>query len=107
MERRPSTAMMLAVNTMKPSVVTAKMAGIESTAKSTSVNSITTSTSRRGVAMRTPFLMVKNFCPSYSELTGISRLTRRKPGFFSRSVSPSPFWKSMRAPVKRRNAPKM
>ncbi len=97
--------MMLAVKTMKPSVVMAKMAGIESTAKTRSVNSMTTSTSSRGVAMRTPFLTVKNFWPSYSLDTGIRRRTSRRPGFFSRSVSSSSFENSIRRPVNSRKAP--
>ena len=54
-ERRPRIAKMFEVKTMNGSRVTAKMAGIESTAKTTSVASTTTSTRSSGVASRWPF----------------------------------------------------
>ena len=55
MARRPKMAKMLEVRTMKGSVVTAKIAGMLSTAKMTSLNSIIINTSKSGVAMRLPF----------------------------------------------------
>jgi hypothetical protein len=54
---------MFDVNTMNGSRVTANTAGMESTAKSTSVLSITSSTMKSGVAERTPFSTTKNFSP--------------------------------------------
>jgi hypothetical protein len=54
----------LEVSTMNGSVVIAKIAGIESTAKITSVMPTSAITSSSGVAMRTPFCTVKNFSPS-------------------------------------------
>ncbi len=42
----------------------AKIAGIESTAKSKSVNSTTATTTKRGVATFTPFSIVKKLPPS-------------------------------------------
>src|SRR3990172_2858941 len=50
-DRRPRMAKMLEVNTMNGSVVMASTAGTESTANTTSVDSITASTSRSGVAI--------------------------------------------------------
>jgi len=47
----------------------AKIAGIESTANSKSVNSITPTTTKRGVATLIPFSMVKNLSLSNSLLT--------------------------------------
>ncbi|MNY35923.1 hypothetical protein D3C86_1703650 [compost metagenome] len=47
----------------------AKMAGIESTANNKSVNSITATTTNKGVAILTPFSTVKNFSPSKFLLT--------------------------------------
>ena len=51
---------MLDVNTMKVSRVTAKIAGMESIAKSTSVLSIRMSTASSGVASHLPSTRVKN-----------------------------------------------
>ena len=48
--RSPRMAKILEVNTMNGSRVTAKIAGIESTANTRSVSSIATSTSNSGVA---------------------------------------------------------
>src|SRR3989338_475804 len=53
-DRRPRMAKMLEVNTMNGSVVMASTAGTESTANTTSVDSITASTSRSGVAIHPP-----------------------------------------------------
>jgi hypothetical protein len=52
------------VNTRKGSSVTAKMAGIESTANTTSVVSTTRSTASRGVASSRPARRTTNRCPS-------------------------------------------
>jgi len=52
---RPRIAKILDVNTIKESVVTEKIAGIESTANITSVVSITIRTMNNGVICFTPF----------------------------------------------------
>ena len=44
--------------------------GMESMAKTTSVDPSTMTTRANGVAMRMPFLMVKKLWPSYSSETG-------------------------------------
>ena len=49
---------------MNGSMVIAKIAGIESTAKITSTIPISRITTNSGVAMRTPWCTVKNFSPS-------------------------------------------
>ena len=54
----------LAANTMNGSRLTARMAGTESTANTTSVASISTSTANSGVASRFPVPRVKSFWPS-------------------------------------------
>ena len=52
---KPKMAKIFDVYKMKGSFEIAKMAGIESTAKSKSVNSITATTTNKGVAIFTPF----------------------------------------------------
>ena len=74
---------------MKGSVVTAKIAGMLSTAKMTSLNSIIINTSKSGVAMRLPFSMVKNFSPSNCWLVGMTFLSRVRILFWERSSSAS------------------
>ena len=49
---------------MNGSVVMAKIAGIESTAKTMSTMPVRRITRNNGVAMRTPLKTVKNFSPS-------------------------------------------
>jgi len=49
---------------MKGSVVIAKMAGIESTANTMSTMPMSRITTSKGVAILTPFTLVKNFSPS-------------------------------------------
>ncbi|MNN38830.1 hypothetical protein D3C81_1528430 [compost metagenome] len=61
--RRPMMAKMLEVNTMKGSVVTAKIAGMLSTANTRSLASISTSTRNIGVAQRRPFWRTKKRSP--------------------------------------------
>ena len=90
---------------MKGSLVTAKMAGIESTAKIRSVNSTSSSTTNRGVAMRMPFSRTKNLSARYSLVTGIQRLNSRTTGLRSGWISSS-FLKIILMPVRIRNAPK-
>ena len=51
-------------NTMNGSRDTARMAGMESTAKTTSVVSTRMSTANRGVASSLPVRRVNSFCPS-------------------------------------------
>ena len=53
--RRPMMAKMFEVKTMNGSVVTAKMAGMLSTANTRSLASISISTRNIGVAQSTPF----------------------------------------------------
>ena len=60
---KPKTAKILDVNTMNGSVVTAKTAGMLSTANITSLNSIMIKTKNSGVAIFLPFSMVKNLSP--------------------------------------------
>ncbi len=62
---------MLEVSTMNGSSVIAKIAGIESTAKITSVMPTSATTISSGVAMRLPFSTVQNFSPSKFLDTGI------------------------------------
>ena len=59
-DRRPMTAKTFEVKTMNESLVTAKIAGILSTAKMRSVNSTTISTRKRGVKYRMPFWVMLN-----------------------------------------------
>ena len=64
MARSPRIAKALDVNTRNGSWVTAKMAGIESTAKTMSVTSTRTRTASNGVASRRPLTRVQNRAPS-------------------------------------------
>ncbi|MCY1303878.1 hypothetical protein D9M70_536060 [compost metagenome] len=61
--RRPMMAKILEVNTRKGSVVTAKIAGMLSTAKTASLASIISSTTNIGVAYRSPPMRTKNDSP--------------------------------------------
>src|SRR6476469_6707146 len=58
-------------NTMYCSRLTASTAGTESTAKTTSVVSMSTSTANSGVARSLAFSLVKSFWPSYSGVDGL------------------------------------
>jgi len=64
MARRPRIANTFEVSTMKGSIVMAKIAGIESTANTTSTMPIRRITTNSGVATLTPSRTVKNFSPS-------------------------------------------
>ncbi len=69
---------------MNGSVVTAKIAGIESTAKIRSVASTSSSTRKSGVAASAAVLAGRRSSGRGSRsVTGISRRTRRTTGFFS------------------------
>src|SRR5664279_2403229 len=69
------------VKTMKASRVTAKIAGMESSANIRSVVSTSTSTSASGVSATRPLSRARNFWPSYSVLTGkILRMRLLVPG---------------------------
>ena len=59
---------------------TARMAGIESTAKTTSVVSTRIRTAKSGVASRAPVRRVNIFCPSYSVVEGTTRRTSFEDG---------------------------
>ena len=63
MARSPMIAKIFEVNTMNGSVVTAKIAGMLSTAKTKSLASINTNTSNIGVAWRKPSIRTKNDSP--------------------------------------------
>ena len=58
-ERKPKIANMLEKKTMYGSRVTAKTAGIESTANTMSENSMSNNTKNRGVTNNFPFILVK------------------------------------------------
>jgi hypothetical protein len=58
---RPRIAKIFEVKTMKGSLVIAKIAGTLSTAKMMSVNSMKISVRRRGVPMRRPASLTRNF----------------------------------------------
>ncbi len=60
---QPEDANAFDANTMNCSWLTARTAGTESTAKMTSVASISTSTANSGVASRLPFCFVNSFGP--------------------------------------------
>ena len=96
----------LDAKTMNSSRLTARMAGIESTAKTTSVVSIRMRTANSGVARRTPLRRVNIFWPSYSVVDGTSLRTILSAGFRSGWTSASP-WRAILTAVYRRNAPKM
>ncbi|MNQ97484.1 hypothetical protein D3C85_1131380 [compost metagenome] len=67
---KPNMAKMLEVYKINGSSgAIAKIAGMESTAKIKSVNSITATTTNNGVASFIPFSTVKNLAPSNSLLT--------------------------------------
>ena len=67
-------------NTMNCSRLTARMAGIESTANTTSDDSTTISTASSGVASRLPFWTVNRFWPSYSVVDGIDPVHQLEDG---------------------------
>lgn len=62
-ERSPMMAKMLEKNTMYGSWVTEKMAGMESTAKRMSENSMTSRTRKRVVTKSFPSFFTKKLCP--------------------------------------------
>ena len=91
---------------MNCSRLTARIAGIESTAKTTSVVSISDQhgEQRRGQrAWRAP--CVNSFWPSYSSVDGTTRCTSLSTGLFSGWTSSSSLPQRARTPVKMRNAP--
>ena len=63
-ERSPKMAKILEKNTMYGSLVTEKIAGMESTAKIRSVNSIIIKTRNSGVIFLTPSIVAKNLLPT-------------------------------------------
>ena len=77
--RNPRIAKAFEANTRYGSFDTARIAGTESTAKITSVISITTSAANSGVAARVPLMRVKKCCPSSSSLTGITLRSSPRP----------------------------
>ncbi len=91
---------------MNGSAVMARIAGIESTAKTTSVVSMTSSVTNIGVATSLPAWRMKKCCSWYSPVTGMNLRSSRSIGLRSGWISFS-FSSAMRIPVKTRNAPKM
>ena len=85
MARRPRMAKALAVKTRNTSSVTAKIAGMESTAKMMSVTSTSTRTASSGVASTAPFLRIRKRWPWKSSVMG----TRRRKSFRTRDFSGS------------------
>ena len=96
--------MTLLVSTMNGSLVIAKMAGMESTAKITSVNAIKQITMKSGVAMRLPFSSVMNFSPSKFLLTGKNLRSNFSAGLLFKSGS-LPAAHHILIPVNTRKAP--
>src|SRR5690606_27631616 len=106
-ERKPKTANILEKNTIYGSFVTEKIAGIESTAKIKSVNSITNNTKNRGVMYLTPFSMWKNRPPSMRGVTLKYLDMNLTTGWFWGSTSSSLFlFKYIIIPVYTKKAPK-
>ena len=73
MGRRPIRANALAVNTMYGSLVSPKMAGMESRAKSRSDMKMATMTRNSGVATRLPLTRAKKLPLWYSRVVGMTR----------------------------------
>ena len=95
-----------AVKTMNGLWVMPKIAGIESSAKITSVVPIAMRTMSRGVKKALPSMRVRIFMPSYSSVIGM-RLRRNPMSLLSRASSSSRPLKACCAAVTSRNAPKM
>jgi len=93
------------VKTMNGFCVTAKMAGMESSANTRSVVSTMINTSARVVSSVRRLMRTRNFSPCISSATGKIFRARRMTGFFSGST-PSSSVNSILTPVKTRNAPK-
>ena len=90
---------MLDVSTMNGSRLTLKTAGMESTAKATSVVSMTIRAMNSGVARRRPFSVMKNRPPCILSLTGKNRLKIRTKMFFDGSTCKSSSWLNILMPV--------
>src|SRR5262249_33460909 len=105
-ERNPRMAKMFEVKTMNGSLVIAKIAGMESSAKTTSADSTSTSDSSRGVASRFPFSTVKKRPSSSRDVEG-----RTRRATFHTTLSSGcgslPHERKNLIQVKMRNAPKM
>ena len=81
------------------------MAGIESTANTTSVVSTRMSTANSGVASSLPVRRVNIFWPSYSGVDGTTRRTSLRTKLFSGWTS-APLCRATRKAVMSRKAPK-
>jgi len=97
--RRPRMAKMLEEATMKGSVVTAKTAGMESTANMASLMPIRTTTRNRGVNQRLPSRMTARLSPWYWGRMGRWRRIQRTRGWCSGSGSRSSLAHTIWAPV--------
>ena len=93
------------MKTRKASCVTPNVAGIESSAKSRSVDPIAIITRNSGVATRLPSMRVNSREPSYSSVTGTTRRTWRTTALSS-GLGSSSRWRSRPMPVQMRIAPK-
>jgi len=102
--RRPRIAKMFDVKTMSGSLVSAKIAGTESTAKTMSLSSRKSSATSRGVAHRRPSRRTKKRCPCREGVTGTNRVNSLITGFLSGWISFSGAKNSL-TPVRIRNAP--
>ncbi len=79
--RKPKIAKTFDVKMINVSLEIASIAGIESTAKIKSVNSITNNTIKRGVATVRAFIFTKNLLPCISSVTGKNFLNMMTNGF--------------------------
>ena len=97
---------MLLVKTMKGSRVIPKMAGIESSAKTTSEISMSRSASSSGVATQRPASRTRKWRPSMRLVAGTTRRRNLKSALFSGCGS-STWWVSRSfSPVSARKPPK-
>jgi hypothetical protein len=103
--RNPRMANAFEVKTRNGSSVTAKIAGIESTANTTSVLSMATRTASIGVATHLPPWRTKNRWPWYASTIGIRRRSRRSTGLRAGSTE-WPDDRSIFTPVSSRRPPK-
>ena len=93
-------AKMFDVKTMNGSSVTPKIAGIESSAKTTSESSIIASARKSGVATRAAALADEEAWPWYSSSTARPAAATGSTGFFSgRGSSSSSLFSASRTPV--------
>ena len=98
-DRKPMMANMLEKKTMKVSVVTEKTAGMESTAKMMSENSITNSTRNSGVMKSLPSILVKKLCPSQLGVRRKCLAANFTTGWLAVSIFSSPLSRNILIPL--------